>query len=161
MARVYCMFKVCAYLQDYYHCYSFLVDNYLKKETKTFFSYHYNKIKKSRLKKSQTKTFSTLFHLPLSLSLQYTQPSHSPPYYGLPRSYSHSISLTLAPLPFHLLLSTSYSSLLPFYFPFHYRNPYLLLVSHMLLHLPLPNVPPCIKVRFLLKVDCTLTILQI
>lgn len=110
IARVYCVFKVCSHLLDYYHCYSFLVDNYLKK---TFFSFHYNRITKSRLKKSQTKTFSALVHLPLSLSLQFTPPPPLLLSLLWPTSYSHSISLTLATLPFHLLLSSSYSSLLP------------------------------------------------
>ena len=111
IARVYCAFKVCENLQDYYHCYSSLVDNYLKKQNKkTFFSFHYNRIEKSRLKKSQTNTFSTLVHLPLSLSLQFNPiPQNSPPYYSLPP----------IPIPFPSLLS-------PSHFIFSYPLPTLL-----------------------------------
>ena len=135
MARVYCAFKECSHLLDYYHCYSFLVDNYLKKQNKKpfFLSITIGSRTLTLTLTLTLRTFSTLFRsiCPFLVTTVYPTPHYSPPYYGLPRPYSHSISLTLAPLPFHLLLSTSYSSSLPLpikifhsIFPFHYRSPY-------------------------------------
>ena len=108
MARVYCELKVRAYLQDYYHCYSFLVDNYLKKtKQKNIFSYHYNRIKKYRVKKSQAKTFSTLVHLPLSFSLQFTPPPTTPlpimAYLLFPFHFPHSCSPPISSSLVHFL----------------------------------------------------------
>ena len=76
MARVYCAFKERSHLLDYYHCYSFLVDNYLKKQNKkTFFSFNYNRIKNPNPNPNPKNFFHPVpVHLPLSLSLQFTPP---------------------------------------------------------------------------------------
>ena len=124
MQNVKYLARVFLHLLDYYHCYSFLVDNYLKKRNKKHFTFHYNRIKKSRLKKSQTKTFSSLVHLPLSLSLQFNTTLTTP-------------LAIVASLPF------------PFHFPHSCSSP----ISSSLVHFLFFFASPTLQVKVFLGCD--------
>ena len=135
MARVYCAFKECSHLLDYYHCYSFLVDNYLKKQNKKpfFLSITIG----SRTLTLTLRTFSTLFHLPLSLSLQFTPPPTTP----LPiMAYLDPI-----PIPFPSLLLPShfiFSCPLPILLHFPFQLKFSILFSLFITEAPIFNLFP-------------------
>ena len=141
MARVYCAFKERSHLLDYYHCYSFLVDNYLKKQNKkTFFSFNYNRIKNPNPNPNPNpKNFfhPVPVHLPLSLSLQFTPPPTTP----LPiMAYLDPI-----PIPFPSLLLPShfiFSCPLPILLHFPFQLKFSILFSLFITEAPIFNLFP-------------------
>ena len=79
MARVYCAFKERSHLLDYYHCYSFLVDNYLKKQNKKpfFLSITIGSRTLTLTLTLTLRTFSTLFRSICPFPCHYSLP-HPP-----------------------------------------------------------------------------------